>query len=191
MPRAASQTYASHPMIRYVRSLPGDFLLRREVAETLGCSHAEISYLGRAGGPEGLGPTHTAKYGAVTLNLYTPERVERIREHLRRESPGAPRRGRPRMWSADEVDRRRKERARMYAYRYRARKYREAGDDDYADVLDKRADAISRRLGRGSERRRKSKRRKAAHGLATSANGAAAVIVESAGNGRERNGGPR
>lgn len=146
-------------MIRYVRSLPGNYLLRREVADQLGCAHTTISYLGRPAGPKGLGPTHTAKYGAVTLNLYTPERVEAIRLYLSRVARHSPRRGRPRIWSSEENIARRRQHARMYAYRSRARKYSADGDADTASVLTRRADAIARKLRISSERRVEHRRR--------------------------------
>lgn len=157
--RNAKASYANHPMIRYVRSLPGNYLLRREVADQLGCAHTTLSYLGRPGAPKGLGPTHTAKYGGITLNLYTPERVEQIRRYLSRTARNVPRRGRPKMWNSAENLARRRERARMYAYRARARKYSQAGDEGTASVLMRRADAVARKLGISLDRRAEYQRR--------------------------------
>jgi hypothetical protein len=96
--------YADSPIVKYVRTLPQEFYLLREVSFQLGCAPSLLGYLS-AHYPE-LGPTHQASYGSTVLRLYTPERIEDIRRHL--ESSTDRRHGKKRIFTpAEQIQRRR------------------------------------------------------------------------------------
>jgi hypothetical protein len=96
--------YADAAIVKYVRSLPQEFYLMREVSFQLGCAASMLGYL-RRHYPE-LGPTHEASYGSTVLRLYTPQRIEEIRKHL--EQTAARRRGQNRIFTpAEQIERRR------------------------------------------------------------------------------------
>lgn len=155
--------YANHPMVRYVRSLPGEYYLAREAAQRLGCSQSTIAYLGSQHPELQLGPTHKAQYGSVVLHLYTPERIEQIRAYLQRTRSDGNRRirsGRPRVWTASEVNARRRAFHRVRKYRRRAALAREQGQDDRAAGLQRQAEALQAQLDAQLARRMNSSRRR-------------------------------
>jgi hypothetical protein len=152
-PRAV---YAMHPMVQYVRSLPEDLYLAREVAEMIGCSKAMLLYISRHSDTP-MGPTHQARYGATVLHLYTPQRIEQISEYLKREvtkaDKGYRQKGPLQMWTHTERVQRRRDQDRVRSYRKRAARYREEGDEKRAARMDRMDAALTARLEAAKEKR--------------------------------------
>lgn len=147
--------YADHPIVRYVRSLDGEYFLPREVAEALGCSTTTLVNLPKQYPDERLGPTHRAHYGEVLLTLYTPARMERIRRFLARqrgeELPYQLASGK--LFTVDEYHERHAEHMRMKDYRARAAEYRARGEKALALAAERSAKQIERDLARGRRQR--------------------------------------
>lgn len=121
------------PMTRYVRSLPGDWLMQREAADLLGISRDALKQLGYKH-PDTLGPGFVTWLGDIKIYLYTDEDVEQVRAYLI-EHPSTRRRNPP-TWSTEEHASRHRRRA-------LARYHRMAGDTFAAAGRDERA-ALSR-----------------------------------------------
>jgi hypothetical protein len=149
MGQKPASRYANHPMIKYVRSLPGEFYLAREVAQMVGCSPRMLAYINKHS-PTPMGATHQAQYGGTALHLYTPERVEEIREYLRarvtKADQGYRQKGPAVMWTHTEAAQRRRERDRARHYRRKAAQYRATDREKDALRMDRTADAITARL---------------------------------------------
>jgi hypothetical protein len=145
-PRA---NYARHPIVQYVRSLPEELYLAREVAEQVGCTKAMLLYISRHSDAP-MGPTHQARYGATVLHLYTPERIDQIREYFRREvtkaDKGYRQKGPVQMWTHTERVERRRQLDRARAYRRRAVRYREQGDEEKAARMDRESAAVTAQM---------------------------------------------
>lgn len=138
-------------MIRFVRSLPGDFRLRREAAEELGKSVGTLHALTRRFPGAGLGPSHTVPYGSMTLRLYSAERIEHIRAFLSarakfHEDGREKRRGRRQLWTSAEARSRRQRTDQARYHRRHAQALRERGEEAQADAAAAKADAIVREL---------------------------------------------
>ena len=146
MPQLA-KGYATHPLVQYVRSLDGDFLLRTEAAEVIGCAQSLLPYLATQHPGEQLGPTHKAAYGQVEILLYTQERVEQIRQFVERNNLGL-KAGKRKMFSAAELQERRRIGGRMRDYRRRAPDYEAAGRPEDAQALREAADELEAELKR-------------------------------------------
>src|SRR3954462_11006517 len=131
-----ARRYANHPMVKYVRSVPDDYYLAREVCELLDCSAATLIYLPKRSGLP-LGPSHQAKYGSVILHLYTQQRIDAIAEYLTtyRQPRGGPRHGPETMWTRTEQTHRWRERNRMRNYHKRAVIHTAAGETEKAARL--------------------------------------------------------
>jgi len=142
-PTRKKARYADHAIVRFVRSLPDEYYLPREVADLLDVSPTMLSWLPAKYPEDELGPTHQAAYGKIKLRLYTPERVRNIRRHLDEHGTGC---GRPRLFSqAEELTRRRQ----IYAersYRKTVAKAEAAGETEKAAVALAKADAIREKL---------------------------------------------
>jgi hypothetical protein len=156
----ASKHYADHPIVRYVRSLRGDYFLAREVADQLGCSVSTISYLAKTHADQGLGPSHQVRYGSTLLRLYTPERVERIREYIvgmraRQEGNRRRRPGRTRLWNAREAHQRARAFDRARYYRNEARRAGIRGEAERAAELERKGRELHDRLVRAGVARRR------------------------------------
>lgn len=152
MPRVADG-YAKHPVVRYVRSLPGNYYLRTEAAEALGCAPSVLSYLAVKHPDLPLGPTHRANYGNVELLLYTPERVEEIRVFMKKNKVGPRNRHNVRMFTPAELQQRRRTRGRAYSYRSRAKDYDVEGRTEDAALLRKAADDVDVELAKEKAKR--------------------------------------
>jgi len=134
----APRDYADSPIVQYVRSLPQEFLLAREVAMELNVALTLLNYLARD--PErGLGPTHQAAYGSLTLRLYTPERLEKIRAHLAAQGDTG---GKPRLFTPIEQLNRRREAQRIRNHINAAKAYRAEGKLDKAARSQATADEL-------------------------------------------------
>lgn len=120
------------PTTRFVRSLPGEYFMTREVAKMLDVSRRTLSRLSAETKdlPEEqkLGPSFYVHFGKIAVYLYTTTDIERLRAYLavnkqvHKISSGLPAPvGRPRRWTPAQ----RKTRNRLYAranyYRKRAR----------------------------------------------------------------------
>ena len=136
-------------MVFNVRGLPGEFYLRREVADALGVSAATLDRLGRSD-PDHLGQCHRILFGGLPVLLYDHDRIERLHAHL---ATHRTRRGRPRLWSDEE------RRARCATYsalgyrRRRAEQLRARGDHAEADRLHRLADQLAAELRHDHDRR--------------------------------------
>ena len=138
-------------MIRFVRSLPGDFRLRREAADELGKSVGTLHALTRRFPGEGLGPSHTVPYGSMTLRLYSAERIEHIRAFLAarttfHEDGRERRRGRRQVWTSAEARSRRQRTDQARYHRRHAQALRERGEDEKAAEAEAKAAVIMREL---------------------------------------------
>jgi hypothetical protein len=127
--------YSQHPMVRYVRSLPGTYYLRTEAAEALECAPTLLAYIATKHPDLPLGPSHRATYGGHTLLLYTPERVEEIHAWMvaRNRLQGHGRT--TTVWTTAEMQDRRRAQARRKSYLRRAKDYQAAGRDEDAALL--------------------------------------------------------
>lgn len=148
MSPALGSRYGDHPMVKYVRSLPGEFYLTREVADMLDVSEDQLVHLRRHAHPP-LGPTHRAQYGGVTLYLYSAQRAAEIAERVKT-TRGA---GRPSLWTKTESTRRRRDRIRARNYRVRAAKYTEQGQLEQAARMQQMNDDLLAELDKAKRRR--------------------------------------
>jgi hypothetical protein len=148
-PKPGTKRYADHALVRYVRSLNGQFYLAREVCELLDCAGSTLINLPRRSGLP-LGPTHQVRYGGITLHLYTPQRIEAIAEYLKefRKPRNGRRSGPDTMWTRAEQTQRWRARNRLYNYRHRAEQYTAAGDDANATRMLQQADTVNAELQR-------------------------------------------
>lgn len=133
MGRKPGATYGSHPLVRYVRSLEGEYYLIREVAEMLGCSMRRLEWLRGHTDPP-LGATHRAQYGGTVVHLYTPERIEAISEYLKQAAAKATQKhhGSLSLWTTTERHQRERDLGRAYRYRARAAAYTAKGKTEEA-----------------------------------------------------------
>lgn len=117
------------PITAYVRNLPQTYYLLNEVALMLGVHDRTLRVLN--GDPETfrtLGPTSVVRFGKVTVYLYTPEDVEKLKKHFanrRKVEPavkadGNP--GRPRKYDAEQKKVRGKLYSRAHYYRQQLKK---------------------------------------------------------------------
>jgi hypothetical protein len=139
-------------MVQWVRSLEHPFFLRYEVAESLGITLSMLSYLAKTYPEDNLGATHRASYEDVEILLYTPDRVEHIRQFLTTRREGGLR-GRQRMFTASELQHRRRLAGRVRDYRKRGKEYAEAGKVEKSVRLLDMAVAVEAELDEGKARR--------------------------------------
>jgi hypothetical protein len=125
-------TYAMHPLVRWVRSLPEDYFLPMEVAEQLDIAPSMLHYWATAHPGLSLGPSHHARYQDITISLYTTERVEHIRAFLDSHHAIHPTRGAARLFSAAESQRRRRVRNRIKDLHKRAPGFAARGMEEKA-----------------------------------------------------------
>jgi hypothetical protein len=152
MPKLGAN-YADHPMVRWVRSLDEPYMMRFEVAQTLDITLSHLSYLAKNFPGEELGPTHRAAYQDVEILLYTADRVEHMRDFLASHADSGRGRGRSRMFTAAELQERRRKGNRVRDYRKRAAIAMEAGKKEQAASMLVRADAIDKDLREGKAKR--------------------------------------
>lgn len=157
MVRKSGQPYADHPIVQYVRSLPEEYYLTREVCEQVGCSHSMLLYLQRRS-PTPLGATHRVRYGAVSVHLYTAARVAAIKHYLDHEvtrvDQGNRRRGQTVIWTKTELIKRRRAKDRARQYHQRAIRYRAEGREADAARLERMEAATMSKLDRARVKRR-------------------------------------
>lgn len=128
------------PATRYVRSLPGNYFMLKEVSEMVGVSQYVLRKLiqdedaGEAKAP-GLTPSKYAPMGNNKIYLYTREDVENLRAHFanrRRvvEIDGPINRGgRPPIYTREERRERNRLHSQAWYYRKRAEKLLDAGKE--------------------------------------------------------------
>ncbi len=132
---------------RFVRSLPGEYYLLREVATTLYTSGRVLRRLMRQH-PGTLAPSHTAMLGKVRVYLYTPADVDRLRAHF----AGAP--APAALWTAAEYTMRQRRHSAAYRAGRRAAQLAERGDAAGAKRAAELAARIKAELRSQAEARR-------------------------------------
>ena len=107
------------PATAFVRSLPGEFFMLREVAEMVGVSQYTLRNL-IAKNAEGLTPSNYAMFGSVKIYLYTRADIDRLQKHferrleVRKYDGQSPKVGRPALYTKEE----RLERNRLHSQAY-------------------------------------------------------------------------
>jgi DNA-binding transcriptional MerR regulator len=107
------------PAVAFVRSLPGEFFMLREVAEIVGVSQYTLRSL-IANDTEGLTPSNFAMFGNVKIYLYTRDDIKRLEKHFERRlevlkyNGQSAKVGRPALYTKDE----RRERNRLHSASY-------------------------------------------------------------------------
>lgn len=110
------------PVIRFVRSLEGEWLTLSEVARAIQVPEDTLRGWRRTD-PATFGPTELTHLGDLPVCLYSLEDLERVRVAAKHNAAG-----KPRMWSADEVRSRRARTMKARYYEVRAAKHTEDGD---------------------------------------------------------------
>lgn len=154
----AGKPYEAHPIVQFVRKLPGELYLRREAANLLGRHPTALDNAGQA--DPALGPSFSIDYGGVPLLLYTAGDLAALEIHFQGQ-----RSGRPRLWTMTEsIDRRRRSEAARYRDRVAARLRAEGRHEEAAEITAVaatiRADLLAQRATR--ERSKRAKMRPAA-----------------------------
>lgn len=155
MGKETARRYGNHPLVKYVRSLDGEFYLVREVIGMLGCARTTLNYLQHRDGPA-MGPSHRISYGGTRVSLYTPERVAEIAQRLKEtsdRSKGVHKRGRKTLWNSTELVARTRARNRIYDYGVRAARYTELGREADAARMLKQQAALKAKLAADRARR--------------------------------------
>lgn len=129
-------------------------MLQREAAQTLGITRSALAALAQRHPDAGIGPSHQARYGAVMLALYTPERVRRVRTFLAERDKGSRPLGIPVMWSPAEMAERRRAYDRARKTIRNAAGHRERDDGETADAMEAAGRAELERLAAERERRK-------------------------------------
>lgn len=107
------------PAVAFVRSLPGEFFMLREVAEMVGVSQYTLRNL-IANDAEGLTPSNFAMFGNVKIYLYTRDDIARLQKHFERRlevlkyNGQSAKVGRPALYTKEE----RRERNRLHSQSY-------------------------------------------------------------------------
>lgn len=147
----AVRAYDLHPVVKFVRSLTDEFYLRQEAARQLGYRSATLRAVARVHPELGLGPSHSVDYGKVALDLYTPGRIEELRQHFLQAHPHG---GRPKMWNpaevAERVSKQRKARWRLT----QAKRLRAAGMGGLADEAFEKVEALMAELAAQYDKRK-------------------------------------
>ncbi len=140
-------------IVAQVRSMPGEFFLRAEVADALDVSSATLRRL--ATRSTLLVPTTSVMTGMLAVPVYDAETVARLHAHLaEHRSP----RGRPRLWSDAERSARRAAHSTAGYRRRRAVALRERGDHAGAKRMLVDAEQISTALQCGYRDRQQQSR---------------------------------
>lgn len=119
------------PAVAFVRSLPGDYFMLREVAEIVGVSQYTLRNL-IANDADGLTPSNFAMFGNVKIYLYTRADIERLQKHFERRlevlkyNGQSAKVGRPALYTKEE----RKERNRLHSQSYYWKKRYESLSED-------------------------------------------------------------
>lgn len=87
MPRQIARQLRS-PILRHVRSIPGRWYTRSEVATMLGISVARLRYL--QGRPDLQAPRNKTLIGQTTVFLYDQDDVDEIRAYISRRPEAVP-----------------------------------------------------------------------------------------------------
>ena len=162
MPELAAR-YADHPMIRWVRSYPDDYYTRMEAAESLDVTLSMLTWFAQRFPEAHLGPSHKARYQGIEIMLYSPERMEEIRAWVENyKATRVRRRGRQRMFTAAELQYRRRMGGRARDYRRRAKAYETDGRMDDAAALREAAVALEAELAKDRATREEELRKPAA-----------------------------
>lgn len=139
------------PATRFVRSLPGDYIMLREAAEMLEVTQFTLRKFIQDD-VEGCVPSKYAMLGKIKIYLYTQEDVESIRDHLRDLTKvydhvgQAKRIGRPPEYTQPERDKRSRLYSKSWYWKNRVRLLTERGDADGAAQAQQRVDEIQKEL---------------------------------------------
>lgn len=139
------------PATRFVRSLPGDYLMLREAASAIGVSPQFLRKAIRDDRVEYL-PSKSGYLGKVKIYLYTRTDLDRMRKALEQsrvvyDYDGQMRRpGRPRRYTREEAKERQRLFSRSYYYRKRVAALEEQGLSETAEY--KKAKARLREIER-------------------------------------------
>ena len=139
------------PATAFVRSLPGEFFMLREVAEMVGVSQYVLRNL-IAKDAEGLLPSNYAMFGNVKIYLYTRADIERLQKHFERrmvvrEYDGqSPKAGRPALYTREERLARNRLYSQAYYWRKRHEKLVTEGRLDEAAAANDKAIEVEERL---------------------------------------------
>jgi hypothetical protein len=120
------------------RRLDGDYLLLGEVSRALGTSASTVRRLAAAD-PIRLGPARHVQWGTLSIPLFDLDTVRRMHAHLAAQRTA---RGRPRLWTDEELRHRRAAFSAIGYRRRRALELRARGDREGAARL--LADAAQR-----------------------------------------------
>jgi hypothetical protein len=126
-------------VVAEIRSLRGDFYLRREVADALDVSPATLRRLAIAE-PTLLGPSAVLMWGRLSVPVYDPGAVSRLHTHLARYRSHC---GRRRLWTDDERRARRTAHSAAGYRRRRAATLIDRGDHAAAERMLTDADCIA------------------------------------------------
>lgn len=141
------------PATRYVRSLPGNYIMLREAAEACGVSTFVLRKFISEGTP-GCLPSKTAKYGKMRIYLYTLKDIESIKKHLEErrtvhDFDGPTRKvGRPPKYLETERKHRDQLHSKKWYWNNRVKVLTERGDTAGATKAQKRVDEIEKELNR-------------------------------------------
>lgn len=144
--------YANHPLVRFVRSLPGEYYLTKEAAELLGVDGSQLTYIAKHS-PTPLGPTHQFSYGAIPVRLYTRERIDEIEAYLAKRTGAQS--GTPAIWSRTESRDRKHKLVQVRDNHDRAAAATAAGDLEKAAEFERRAAATHTALKKQRAKRLK------------------------------------
>ena len=124
------------PAVAFVRSLPGEFFMLREVAEIVGVSQYTLRSL-IANDAEGLTPSNFAMFGNVKIYLYTRDDIKRLEKNFERRlevlkyNGQSAKVGRPALYTKEE--RRERNRLHSQSYYYKTRYEALSKDPDRVD----------------------------------------------------------
>lgn len=132
-------------VVAFVRSLPGELYLRREVARALGMTPAAVRAVSYSADHPDHGPSYAVNWGSKQIHLYTSENLTALRDHFTRQQTKGDT-GRPRVWSLEEGEQRARRGDLARYHRRAAIKYTSAGELDKARASLDRAEAITAEL---------------------------------------------
>lgn len=143
---------AVSPIIKYVRSIEGNYMTLAEVARALNVVE-ETLRLWRKRDPERFGPSLMTHFGDVPVYLYSLDDLERVRRNAKER--GIAKCGRPRLWTVREGQARQRRMTRVSYLRARAKVLRAEGESARAGEMERKARDMNRALQSESKARRK------------------------------------
>lgn len=152
-PEVLTRSVRVDPATRYVRSLPGNYLMLREAAHACGVSSFVLRKFIAEGTP-GCLPSKTATWGKVRIYLYTMKDVARIQKHLAerqtvQDFDGQTKKvGRPPKYGESERKWRDQQHSKKWYWKNRVKLLNDKGDTAGAEQAQKRVDEIEKELKR-------------------------------------------